>query len=431
MNNCYKSTHILNVLNQMLAYSDSTGVTDNPRKRNFDYTRRSFDISVGPPTSDAAVIPPGSSLTLFDGTEPTGLIAGTSQVSMSLLSAQNSVYALSATGGSQFRTARTISGLTTAAVTINNNALAVFNFASASLTGVVVGDIMRISGALLYDTGPFAFNPLNAGLWVVIGVTGSTISAIRLVGQPFSGAQETVNPGALAALIAIQDITYTAVAAGSAGNANTIAYTTGGTAGSEVVTVTGTAISVQIQSGVSTATQVLAAIDASSPALALISAAITGTPSNAQVAPVAPTNLTGGQNVQIQFYSAAGIQAGDKISISGVFSIVTQNVYVVQDANPTTITFVSTQPIPQEGPLTYFENAITAYTESKRLVALEVDQNAVVQYNGDTGMTNKITPIKPGTKDLVGWSNKFGDTWSCTVVNTSVNPLNLSFFLAE
>ena len=94
----------------------------------------------------------------------------------------------------------------------------------------------------------------------------------------------------------IQDITYTANPtgyAGSAGNVITVAYTTGGTAGAEVVTVSGTAISIQIQSGVSTAAQILAKFNASAAALALASASITGTNTNVQTAPATTTLANG------------------------------------------------------------------------------------------------------------------------------------------
>ena len=86
----------------------------------------------------------------------------------------------------------------------------------------------------------------------------------------------------------IQDLTFTADSWGIADIS--IEYTTGGTAGSEVVSVVGHAISVQIESGVSTATQVKAAIDGSTPAAALVDVVISGTGSNPQVA-VAPTTL--------------------------------------------------------------------------------------------------------------------------------------------
>jgi len=96
------------------------------------------------------------------------------------------------------------------------------------------------------------------------------------------------------ATLTLQDLTYTAKVGGTAGNSITVAYTTGGTAGAEVVTVVSSAISVKIQSGVSTAAQVLAAVNASAGALALISASLSGTATNVQTAPAGPTALAGG-----------------------------------------------------------------------------------------------------------------------------------------
>lgn len=69
-----------------------------------------------------------------------------------------------------------------------------------------------------------------------------------------------------------------------------------GAAGSEVVTVVGQAIKVKLQSGVSTATQVKAAVDAFGPAAALVDLTINGVGSNPQAAPFAATNLSGGQD---------------------------------------------------------------------------------------------------------------------------------------
>lgn len=69
-------------------------------------------------------------------------------------------------------------------------------------------------------------------------------------------------------------ITYTAVTMGTYGNGISVALVAGGTAGAEVVTVTDKAISVQIESGVSTRTQVKTALDASAAAVALISTSV-------------------------------------------------------------------------------------------------------------------------------------------------------------
>lgn len=105
-------------------------------------------------------------------------------------------------------------------------------------------------------------------------------------------------PAETAATLEVQDLTYTAVDdLGQDGNNITIEYTAGGTAGSEVVTVTDTAISVEIEDGVSTATQIETAINASAAALALITVEVTGTGGTAQdIAAAAPLagGVTGG-----------------------------------------------------------------------------------------------------------------------------------------
>lgn len=93
------------------------------------------------------------------------------------------------------------------------------------------------------------------------------------------------------ASVVTQGITLTADAFGTSGNLISIAFTAGGTAGAEVVTVVGNAISVQIDSGVSTVTQVRTAINAAGASAALVDA--TGT-SAATVSAAAAVFLTGG-----------------------------------------------------------------------------------------------------------------------------------------
>lgn len=100
-----------------------------------------------------------------------------------------------------------------------------------------------------------------------------------------------VCPTSTAATLTQGGVTYTAVATDNTGNNITVAYTGGATAGSEVVSVTANAISVQIENGVSTITQVRTAVNAHAPAAALVTAAGT---SATVVATAAATALTGG-----------------------------------------------------------------------------------------------------------------------------------------
>lgn len=102
-----------------------------------------------------------------------------------------------------------------------------------------------------------------------------------------------VTPTGVKAFRVIGDITYTAVKAGEEGNSISIEYLDTGTAGAETVTVSGNKISVSMEAGVSTATQINTAIGASAAALLLITKAITGVAGTAQSAQ-AESNLSGG-----------------------------------------------------------------------------------------------------------------------------------------
>lgn len=110
----------------------------------------------------------------------------------------------------------------------------------------------------------------------------------------------TPNP----ALVVIQDLTYTAATQGAAGNEISIEYFPGATAGAEVVVVSGNAIRIKIQSGVSTATQVRTAFNLVAAATALVTCTVSGTGGTAQV-DIAETFLAGGDDNALALVSVA------------------------------------------------------------------------------------------------------------------------------
>ncbi len=176
----------------MLAYSNECGDTDLPLLQNLNWSRRLNGIPMNNPQSDTTKIPPGSSTVLFDGIRTTGLDT-TSVLDLVLKTNQTSLYQIDITAGDgAFRTPRTISGLTTCTVTINNNVVATFNFTGATFTGVVPGDTLWIEGTYTNDFGVFSFNSLNSGTWQVLSISGSTIQAVRPPGVIFNGATEVV-----------------------------------------------------------------------------------------------------------------------------------------------------------------------------------------------------------------------------------------------
>jgi len=101
--------------------------------------------------------------------------------------------------------------------------------------------------------------------------------------------------GVQASLVA-QDITFTFIQPGVFGNTISVEYLDTATAGNEVASLSGgDTISVAIESGVSTATQVLAAIQAVPSIISNVSVVITGTASDPQTA-FAETPLAGGED---------------------------------------------------------------------------------------------------------------------------------------
>jgi len=104
---------------------------------------------------------------------------------------------------------------------------------------------------------------------------------------------------------------FTAVSAGFDGNDISIEFLDTGTAGAEAITVTASKISVSMEAGVSTATQIKAALDASTAAMTLISVATTGTASTAQAA-FAEDNLEDGAQIEVGTWGGVvGVHSSD------------------------------------------------------------------------------------------------------------------------
>lgn len=122
---------------------------------------------------------------------------------------------------------------------------------------------------------------------------------------------------------------------------------------------------------------------------------------------------------QFQAFSATGVQVGDTIEISGGFSAATQRSYDLVAVNPKWIEFQSTFPLGPETGVLPTAAGIAIYTTAKRFVAIQSDQELVVRFNGDTGSTNRVTPIIPGDKNFPGVEVKLGLVWKLVVVNRS------------
>lgn len=150
----------------------------------------------------------------------------------------------------------------------------------------------------------------------------------------------------------------------------------------------------------------------------------------------AAENVTGIATGQVQIYSADGIQNGDKFEIKGAFSSASQRTYEVLCVTPDAILFSSVVSLPEESGIAYPDpiangHSIVFYSNAKRIFYLEIDQDVIVRLNGETGDYNKVSPISVGSSSLVGYFHKFGLTYKAEIVNKSVNPVNVLYFVAE
>jgi len=129
--------------------------------------------------------------------------------------------------------------------------------------------------------------------------------------------------------------------------------------------------------------------------------------------------VTPASNAQFQAFSATGVQVGDTVEIAAGFATTAQHSYEVLGVNPKWIEFESTAPLGAQTGVLPGATGLLFYTAAKRFLFLETDQEIVVRLNGDTGNTNRLTPLIPGDEKFVAPFLKLGPVWKLVVVNRS------------
>jgi hypothetical protein len=171
----------------------------------------------------------------------------------------------------------------------NNNGWAGFN------VGAQIDTLVGNASIVCFSGNP-QIGAINSGYCAGVNINPTvTLNKGTFVGYTNSVSNVTNYAGVKATLVE-QDLTFECIQVGTIGNSITIEYTPGGTAGSEVVTAAYPTISVQIDSGVSTATQIKAAIEADLDAMGMLGAiTVSGVGSDPQVT-FGPLNLAGGED---------------------------------------------------------------------------------------------------------------------------------------
>jgi len=187
--------------------------------------------------------------------------------------------------------------------------------ANAGITGVAISGIMGTFGNNSY------FNGLNVNPTITSARYAAGIDVSMDNVTPYAGAQSTLTE---------QDLTFTFVAAGD-NNGYTMEYTGGGTAGSENVSILGQAVTVQIEDGVSTATQIKNALDANLGFVGAVTTTISGVGSNPQNI-FGPDNfINGEQPGQVLAARLDGnVEISGSLSFGGALSIGQLNAFATQ-----------------------------------------------------------------------------------------------------
>lgn len=135
--------------------------------------------------------------------------------------------------------------------------------------------------------------------------------------------------------------------------------------------------------------------------------------------------------IQIQAFTAAGVQVGDTVDISAGFAQAAQKASEITAVNPKWVQFRSTAPLGPQSNIVPGVAGLVIYTAAKRFVLIESDQNLVVRYNGDTGNTNRLEPLLAGDPTFVGSQHKFGTCFKLVLVNRASVRANVVVSSAE
>lgn len=129
-------------------------------------------------------------------------------------------------------------------------------------------------------------------------------------------------------------------------------------------------------------------------------------------------------NAQLRAFSAAGVQVGDSVTISAGFAASARRTYIVNQVTSTWFEVLSTSAIPVESSKMPGATGIVFYTDAKSFLHLEVDQEAVVQFDGDTGEAVRLSPVQAGDRKQPGWLEKMGSCHKLVLVNKASVALN-------
>jgi hypothetical protein len=130
-------------------------------------------------------------------------------------------------------------------------------------------------------------------------------------------------------------------------------------------------------------------------------------------------------------YSLSVVQVGDKVSIDSGFQLAAQNIYTVAKVTSKFFDVVSSAPLANETGILPGSSGMTFFSQAKRFIRLESDQDTRIYINGSTDLHQYISPWVASDPEQVGWIELCGPVWRVTVYNRSFVPMTITFISVE
>jgi hypothetical protein len=129
---------------------------------------------------------------------------------------------------------------------------------------------------------------------------------------------------------------------------------------------------------------------------------------------------------QVQIYSSAGVQIGDKLDVSSSFSSVSFGTYEITDVASNYIEIYSSRTLPEEIGV---QTRLNIYTNQKKFIYIESDKKLNIKINGI--ISNTIEPIQFGTKQKPGMFLNTASVYSLEIENKSLDTATVFYVTAE
>ncbi len=134
---------------------------------------------------------------------------------------------------------------------------------------------------------------------------------------------------------------------------------------------------------------------------------------------------------QVQVYSSAGVQAGDKVEVTAGFVVSNQKTFSIVNVTSLYLEVQSSLALAEEDGVFPGVDGLLIYSSSKKFLYVEADQECAIQINGDTSSFQRVSPWVAGDTKNAGSYSRSGPTWSLSVVNRSSRTLNAVVISAE